>query len=251
MDAEKEMEKEIDQSTKLTKGFLMTIEGGEGAGKSTQINEIKQQLEKQGYNVCVFREPGGSPFSEDIRDVFFKHEGLSVKTAVHLMNAQREDNIEKIIKPHIEKGWIVIADRFTGSTYVYQGLLNNKIEHVKEHLVDFPQVSVFFDCPPEIGLNRIKQNKRETNHFDNMALKKHQDIYNHFKSLPEIVPEKLFWTKTIDASQTIQDVQKSVIRFAKTLGDILDHKSSTSNELVETKDLTEHIYRSFSKLDKK
>lgn len=195
-------------------GLFITLEGGEGSGKSTIIHYLKEGFEANGHNVVIIREPGGTPFSEELRTVFMDHHDLSPETSVHLINAQRQHNLEKFIIPELEKGSVVLADRFTASTLIYQGLLNNASDIVEKLMVDCDQTSIFVDVRPEIGLKRIKDNNRNTNRFDEMSLKKHQFIYDSYKSLGELYPEK-YWDYIIDGELTLEDIQLICHKFAK------------------------------------
>ena len=195
-------------------GLFITLEGGEGSGKSTILHYLKEGVEDNGHNVVIISEPGGTQFSEELRTVFMNHHDLSPETSVHLINAQRQHNLEKFIIPELEKGSVVLADRFTASTLIYQGLLNNASAIVEELMVDCAQTSIFVDVRPEIGLKRIKDNNRNTNRFDEMSLKKHQFIYDSYKSLGELYPEK-YWDHIIDGEQTLEDIQLICHKLAK------------------------------------
>lgn len=190
-------------------GLFMVIEGGDGSGKSTIVKYLAQKLEALGVQITLLREPGGTPFAEDVRDVFFKHANLSAETGMHIMNAQRQDNIEKIIIPALEKGHLVIADRFTPSTLVYQGILLDRFEQVNDSMITIPAANIFVDTPPDVALKRIRDNSRETNHFDEMDLDKHLKIYNGYKQLEQLNPNFL-WNVVINGNQSITDVEKEV-----------------------------------------
>lgn len=194
-------------------GLFLVIEGGDGSGKSTIVKYLAKQLEYLNIKVTLLREPGGTPFAEDIRDVFFNHDDLSAATSMHIMNAQRQDNIEKIILPALEKGYVVIADRFTASTLVYQGILLDRFEQVNKDMVSIPAVNIFVDTPPEVALKRIQDNNRETNHFDKMSFDKHLKIYNGYKQLKSLKPGS-YWDDVINGNQSQKDVEKEVDRIA-------------------------------------
>lgn len=194
--------------------LFIVLEGGEGAGKSTIIQHLKNAFKSENIDVTVFREPGGTPFSEDIRNVFFSHQDLSPETSVYLMNAQRHHNIEKIVIPAMRKKHVVIADRFTASTLVYQGLLNNSYETVNDMMLDIDAFTIFVDVPPEIGLKRIKDNNRETNYFDEMALEKHQRIYKGFLELETLKPET-YWDLKINGVCDLSTLERLSNRLGK------------------------------------
>ncbi len=195
------------------RGIFIVLEGGEGAGKSTIIKYLEEELENVGIPVTIFREPGGTSFAENIRNLFFKHEDLSAETSTHLMNAQRLDNIEKIITPTLNNNGVIIADRFTASTLVYQGLLNKQYDTVEPIMVDHEALTIFVDVKPEVGLQRIEQNKRDTNYFDEMALEKHQQIYSGFKELEKLKPES-YWDLTINGEQSLKELRQYMKKLA-------------------------------------
>lgn len=196
-------------------GLLIAMEGGEGAGKTTLMSYLRHELQKM-IPVTAYREPGGTPFSEDIRNIFFNYPNLSVETAVHLINAQRKDNIEHIVQPAINQSKMVIVDRFIASTLVYQGILNNQYKTVDRLIDDYPMVTIFIDVPPEIGLKRIADNNRDTNHFDEMTIEKHHKIYNGYKELAYYKPDQ-YWDVVIDGTKPIDELREDMRQLAKQL----------------------------------
>jgi len=174
----------------MDKGFVIAFEGGEGSGKSTALPLFEQLLKEKGFKVKTYAEPGGTDYAQAVRQLFFANPDLSVKAAVHLINSQRQDNIDTIIKPHIDDGYIVLIDRFVASTIVYQGLLSDnlgdvtdkdeQLEWVLANTLTYDHVVFFFDCPPEVSMSRLL--KRDgNNHFDDLSLDKHALIYNGYK----------------------------------------------------------------------
>lgn len=176
----------------MDKGFVIAFEGGEGSGKSTALPIFEQLLKDHGFKVKTYGEPGGTSYAQSVRRVFFDNPDLSVQAAVHLMNSQRQDNIDNIIKPAIDEGTIVLIDRFVASTMVYQGLLsdqlgalNDKQEQrawVTEHVITHDHVVFFFDCPPEVSMSRVAD-RGQDNHFDALSLDKHTTISNGYKQV--------------------------------------------------------------------
>lgn len=193
-------------------GLLIAFEGGEGAGKSTLIPYLKKALE-QTLSVVTFREPGGTAFAEEIRNAFFNYNDLSIRTSVHLMNAQRQHNMERIVEPALQDNKIVIVDRFIASTLVYQGILHDEYNMVNALTKQHPMITVFVDVPPEIGLKRIADNNRETNHFDKMSIEKHNRIYKGYRSLAERKPEQ-YWDVVIDGTQSLAELENDMLRLA-------------------------------------
>lgn len=204
-------------------GLFITLEGGEGSGKSTIIQYLKSGFESLGLTVTTLREPGGTKFSEDVREIFMKHHHLSPETSVHLINAQRQDNLEYIIKPALKKGHVVIADRYTASTLIYQGLLNDKFETVTQYIPNIPQYTILVDVRPEIGLSRIYNNNRETNRFDEMDLVKHQTIYEGYHQLGQLIPD-VYWDYIINGEKTLEQLRQECVKLSKVLSKKLKDK---------------------------
>lgn len=181
----------------MDKGFVIAFEGGEGSGKSTALPIFANLLKDKGFKVKTYAEPGGTDYAQAIRPIFFDHPNMSVKTAVHLMNSQRQDNIDTIIKPYIEDGYIVLIDRFVTSTMVYQGILSDhlgdldgkaeQLDWVLSNSITHDHVVFFFDCPPEVSMGRVVH-RDGNNHFDDMSLDKHRVIYEGYKNILNGMP---------------------------------------------------------------
>ena len=165
---------------------FITLEGGEGAGKSTVIKELKLKLENKGYEVVITREPGGSFLGEKIRKIIFENE-LSIQTEALLFASARADHIDNIIIPNLKQGKIVISDRYIDSSIVYQqyvGQCPYVLEFNKYALSEcMPSKTFFFDIKPQDALKRIKNNSREENRFDKNTLEFHEDIYKGYHKL--------------------------------------------------------------------
>ena len=144
------------------RGHFITFEGGEGAGKSTQIDRLAKRLEKKGHKVLVTREPGGSPGAEAVRHVVLSGaaKGFGADVEAVLFAAARSDNVEQIIKPALADGAVVLCDRFMDSSRVYQGVsggvdLDFILAMERAVTEDArPDLTLVFDLPPELGLKR-------------------------------------------------------------------------------------------------
>lgn len=149
-------------ATNIVRGHFITFEGGEGAGKSTQIDRLARRLEKLGHNVLVTREPGGSPGAEAIRHVVLSGAArkFGAEMEAVLFAAARSDNVEQIIKPALKDGKTVLCDRFMDSSRVYQGVsggVDPEFILAMERAVTegaTPDLTLVFDLPPEEGLRR-------------------------------------------------------------------------------------------------
>lgn len=162
------------QHTQHTRGRFITLEGIEGAGKSSQIAPLAALLRAQGLEVITTREPGGAPLAERLRALLLDpaHLGMSATTELLLMFAARSEHLEQCIRPALAAGRWVLCDRFTDATYAYQGggrgidpariaLLEQLVQGTLR-----PDVTFVFDLPPELGLSRAKSRTATTDRFE-------------------------------------------------------------------------------------
>jgi dTMP kinase len=160
---------------------IITFEGGEGAGKTTQAAQLCSHLDAKGLPWLSLREPGGSDFSEDVRSLFFR-EGLDVMTELLLVLASRRQNIKDIIEPAIEQKKIVIIDRFIDSTIVYQGIVGGLgIDAVKTIMEETgtwlkPDLTFIMDVDPAFALKRINPGDK----FERRDMSFHQLLRSSF-----------------------------------------------------------------------
>lgn len=149
----------------MASGCFITVEGGEGAGKTTQLMFMREYLEQAGYRVTLTREPGGTPLGEEIRALLLdhRHDGMALTTETLLMFAARTEHLERVIRPALAAGQWVLCDRFTDATYAYQGggrslpleriaILENWAQGELR-----PNLTLVLDLPVEIGLKRAGQ----------------------------------------------------------------------------------------------
>ncbi len=154
--------------------LFITFEGGEGTGKSTTSKELEKKLKENGYKVVCTREPGGQDLqvAEEIRRVIMNHGEIHPITELLLFNASRREHVDKVIKPKLDEGNIVISDRFADSTTVYQGLVKgvDRETIIKANEIGMqetiPDLTFIFDLDPCMARKRILDNNRETNRFD-------------------------------------------------------------------------------------
>ncbi len=146
-------------------GLFVTFEGGEGAGKSTQIRLLAERLRGAGYDVIMTREPGGSPGAEAVRHVILSGaaEEFGVRMEAILFAAARNDHVEELIKPALAAGSVVLCDRFMDSSRVYQGVTGNLphdfVANLERVAIDgtIPDCTIIFDLPAEVGLARARK----------------------------------------------------------------------------------------------
>lgn len=199
-------------------GKFITFEGGEGAGKSVSIQRVKENFEKLGYDVIVTREPGGTSVSEQLREVLVNKEntGIDVVTEMYILIAARNEHLVNKIIPALESGKIVLCDRFVDSSLVYQGHVGELgIEYVFDKNMDvigdcIPDLTLYFDLDPEIGLSRISKNKdREVNRFDLKKLDYHLRVREGYLRVADMFSDRI---KKVDASLSIDEVVEEVTR---------------------------------------
>ena len=195
--------------------MFITIEGPDGAGKSTQINNIKAFLEERGLSYIVTREPGGTPISEKIRDIILDKENKEMKpvTEALLYAASRAQHVAQVIKPALNEGKVVICDRFIDSSFAYQGSareLGDVVWDINKAAVDgcMPDVTFVFKLNPEVGLSRVKGRGAE----DRLELEKlefHKKVYEGYLKLEKEFPDRIVG---IDANQSIQDIKEEIYK---------------------------------------
>lgn len=194
----------------MSRGFFITLEGGEGAGKSTQIKKLESALRAQGHDVVVTREPGGTPEGEDLRDVFVRHDGQDWPLAaqVLLMLNARALHIEKKILPALDAGKIVICDRFIDSTRAYQGIVQgfglDKIDTLSRLCFgDFePDLTFILDVDPVLGLSRLSR-RSAAEMFDKAKASFHDELSAAFRQIAALYPQRCVM---IDASRSIEGI---------------------------------------------
>ncbi|WP_077248006.1 dTMP kinase [Bacillus sp. FJAT-27986] len=208
--------------TALKRGVFITVEGPEGAGKTTVLARVGEQLEKEGYSIVLTREPGGIPIAEQIRQVILNpdHTEMDSRTEALLYAAARRQHLMEKVVPALNKGCIVLCDRFVDSSLAYQGYARGLgIEEVREinrfAIQDtMPELTLFFMIDPEIGLRRIENHKsREINRLDLEKLNFHQKVYEGYQLLIKNEPDRI---KVIDANQSFEEVYQETLQQIRT-----------------------------------
>ena len=198
--------------------MFITFEGGEGSGKSTAIRKIVAELEKEGHEVVLTREPGGTPISEEIRNVILdkKNTDMDPRTEALLYAASRRQHIVQKILPALKEGKIVICDRYLDSSLAYQGgargLGIDNVLNVNLFATEGlePDLTLLFDIKPEEGLARIAANSgREVNRLDAEKLSFHRAVRSAFLSLAKRFPKRYF---IIDASKNPDEVYEAALK---------------------------------------
>ena len=179
-------------------GKLITFEGIDGSGKSTQISILAEKLIAVGNEVIVTREPGGSPGAEEIRNLVLKGDKSrwSTETELLLFTAARRDHLECVIEPAIAAGNHVLSDRYVDSTRVYQGVGRGELRHKvdilhSQMIVREPDLTLLIDIEPEVGLSRAKARAGDEKRFESFGLELQNRIRRGFLRLAREYPERI------------------------------------------------------------
>ncbi len=199
----------------MSQGKFITFEGGEGTGKTTQSRLLSERLQKEGYDVVLTREPGGTQAGEALRDVFVSHEGQNWPLSAQMlfMFTARSLHYEHIIKPEIEIGKIVICDRFADSTLAYQGYaLGGNIDQFeslkKMVLGDFePDLTFMFDIDPFEGLIRASGRDNQEDTFEEKDISFHEKLRQAYLDIAENNPDRCH---VIDAAEEIDTISTQI-----------------------------------------
>ena len=194
----------------MTRGAFISFEGGEGAGKSTQIRRLAQRLEAAGFDVALTREPGGSEGAEAIRDLLVNGaaDRWSSITETLLMYAARRDHLERVIRPALDRGAIVLCDRFADSTRAYQGAGGDApaslIAALEDHVLGgtIPGLTLIFDIPAEVGLQRALE-RGGAARFESKGLEFHERLRAGFLAIARREPDRC---AVIEANNTPDEV---------------------------------------------
>ena len=212
---------QINQSLNSRKGFFISFEGGEGVGKSTQIDLLKKVLVNKKINVLSTREPGGTKEAEELRKFLVTGDKSAWDPFSEslIFNAIRREHINKIILPAINNGSVVLCDRFIDSTIVYQGLVGEVSEkdllelHKKYCYNLYPDITFFLNLSPQKGLSRaLKRQNIVENRFENLGLKYHQKILNGFDTLQKRDPNRII---KINADNTKEFISNEISNHIK------------------------------------
>jgi dTMP kinase len=187
------------------KGRFITIEGGEGAGKSTQMRFIQERLEAAGKRVLVTREPGGTPLGEAVRGLLLGEDyaGMAADTELLLMFAARSEHLDKVIRPALEAGTWVLCDRFTDASYAYQGggrgIPGARIAVLEDWLQGDlrPDLTLLLDLPVEQGLERAAS-RGEPDRFERERRDFFERVREAYRQRARREPERF---RVIDSSQ--------------------------------------------------
>jgi dTMP kinase len=205
----------------MIRGKLITLEGGEGVGKTTNLVFLRTYLEQHNISVVVTREPGGTELAEKIRELLLnnKSEAISEQAELLMMFAARAQHIQHVIEPALAHGKWVLCDRFTDATYAYQGGGRNmKVSTIEwlEHLVQGtlrPDLTLLLDAPVEVGIERVRK-RGVFDRFESEKIGFFENVRRAYLLQAEMNPERI---KLIKANQPLADVQRAITDVVRVL----------------------------------
>ena len=200
------------------KGYFISVEGGDGSGKSTQIRKIEAYLQEKGLDYILTREPGGTPVAEKIRELLkvpTPGDDLEPETELLLFGACHAQMTRHLVQPLLAKGGILLCDRFFDSTTAYQGYARGlgaeKVRQINRFSCGDvePDLTLLLDLDPEIGIARSrKRGGAEGDRFDSEKMKFHQDVRNAFLTLAAENPHRF---RIIHAAGTQDEVHQEIM----------------------------------------
>ncbi len=205
----------------MMNGSFITVEGPEGAGKSTVLAVLAKRLEEDGVPVVITREPGGIKIAEQIREVILHTENTKMdeRTEALLYAAARRQHLVEKVLPALREGKVVLCDRFIDSSLAYQGKARgigmDAIEEINAFAIEdhMPDLTLYFDIEPEEGLNRINQHKgREVNRLDLESVGFHHKVREGYLELVNKYPNRI---QVVDASRSVTAVADAAYEIVK------------------------------------
>ena len=186
--------------------MFISFEGTEGVGKTTLIRKIHEHFERQGEQIVLTREPGGTPLAERVRDLLLAvnhEEKMAQDTELLLIYAARAQHLEQVIVPALNAGKTVLSDRFTDASYAYQcagrGLSKEKLKILNQTFVSqMPDITFWLDAPIELGMSRARE-RGALDRFEQEKVEFFQRVREGYQQLHQLYPERV---KRLDATQS-------------------------------------------------
>lgn len=199
----------------MQRGRFIVLEGGEGAGKSSNLHCLQEMLEARGLHVLRTREPGGTPLGEALRFILLDpvYAGMELKAELLLMFAMRAQHVAQVIRPALEAGTWVISDRFTSSSYAYQGggrgLDNEAIAWLERFVQDDlrPDMTLLLDTPVEVGLARMRSRGEPEDRIEHEGRPFFERVRANFLAQAAAAPQRFI---VLDAAQPLDAVQTAM-----------------------------------------
>ncbi|HET9736423.1 MAG TPA: dTMP kinase [Burkholderiales bacterium] len=196
----------------MTRGRFITLEGVDGAGKSTHVAWIAEQLRARGRSVHVTREPGGTPLAEKLRALILA-EPMDALTETLLLFAARDDHVRTVIAPALAAGTWVLCDRFTDATFAYQGGGKGVPAELIAHLAQvshnglMPDLTLVFDCPYEVSRERLGRTGRAPDRFEREDHAFFDRVRQSYLGLARADAERI---RIVDASGSVENIKKVI-----------------------------------------
>lgn len=205
----------MNRTVRKTTGIFMTLEGGEGSGKTTHARRLCERLTAHGLDVLQTREPGGTLLAERLRSILLDHseESIAPETEAFLILAARRQHVDHVIKPALARGMTVVCDRFSDSTMAYQGYGRGMDRRVLRTMNDLatgklvPHLTLLFDVPVAVGLSRRRGRVATQNRLDREAERFHRKVRAGFRVLARQEPRRI---RVIDAAEPLETVAQTV-----------------------------------------
>ena len=199
----------------MERGIFISIEGPDGSGKSTQIENIKKFFADKNLEIVFTREPGGSAIGDRIREILLDNncKEMDYMTEAMLYAASRAQHVAQVIKPDLESGKIVICDRFVDSSIAYQGYgrkLGDAVAVINSYAVAgcMPDVTFLMKLDPGIGKSRVSSRNQE-DRLESEKVAFHQEVYNGYLQIEKENPDRIFG---IDASRGIEEIRDDIYK---------------------------------------
>lgn len=194
---------------------FISFEGGEGSGKTTLIEMLSNELNQLGYKIIKTREPGGSKIAEEIRNVILNIDNVKMdyRTEVLLLAASRRQHLSEIIIPALNEGKIIICDRYVDSSLAYQGYARglgiDEVFEINKYATEgiLPDLTIYIDVDPNIGLARIKNNRRKVDRLDLEKISFHQKVREGYLKIAKMFKDRIV---VIDGNRSAEEIYKDI-----------------------------------------
>lgn len=202
----------------MKRGLFITVEGTDGSGKTTQIGFMNEYFKNAGHDVLLTREPGGTRISEKARSIILDpdHTEMGNITEFLLYSAARAQLVHEVIRPSLEKGTIVVCDRYVDSSFAYQAYGRGLDLKLLESISDFaigglmPDITFFFDMDPEIALKR-RFASTQSDRIENERLEFHRKVHSGYIKLAEKYPERIKRIHAVESAQSIWSEVRAIL----------------------------------------
>ena len=200
----------------ILKGKFITFEGPEGSGKTSVISAVKAYLENEGFDILTTREPGGIQIAEDIRDIILNKENtmMDAHAEALLFAASRAQHYYEKVIPALEENKVILCDRFIDSSLAYQGhargLGIDEVYNINKFAIgnNLPDLTIFIDVPPSVGLERVFTNTRKVDRLDLESIDFHNKVYEGYMIISEKFKDRIV---IIDGTKTVEEVIQDAI----------------------------------------